>query len=274
MKTRLIGGRFNNSSGQVAVLFALALLPILAVVGLAVDSARLVSAEQHLQRAIDAAALAGSKDVRGNEDDLAFVEAQIERVFFANLLTSHADLDCAVPSIEINITNRTVQVGSECDLPTLFGRTISGQQTMEIAEAASAKASYVDLEVVLMMDLSDSMDGDLDDAKAAAKDLTTQLMGTGTSEYVRISVVPYGSTINAGIYGNRSMGRPDIDDSYGDGIDTVCMTDRTGTEAITDAVPIMGQWLSEIPIHCLIVMVRRFCRFLAMPAQSRAQLMR
>ena len=69
MKTRSFGGRFQDISGQTAVLFALALMPIFAIVGLAVDSARLISAEQHLQRAIDAAALAGAKDARGSLDE-------------------------------------------------------------------------------------------------------------------------------------------------------------------------------------------------------------
>ncbi|MEO1305931.1 MAG: vWA domain-containing protein [Pseudomonadota bacterium] len=246
MKTRSFGGRFQDISGQTAVLFALALMPIFAIVGLAVDSARLISAEQHLQRAIDAAALAGAKDARGSLDETDPIKELVERVFFANLETSHSDLACESPNIDIDMTTNTARVSSECNLPTIFGRTISGQQTMKIAERAEAQASFTELEVVLMMDISESMEGQsLIDTKAAANDLIIKLMGTGVSDHVRISVVPYGTTINAGIYGNKAMGRADLDDTFGDGIDTVCMTDRTGPEAMTDAPPRMGQWLSD-----------------------------
>ena len=57
---RLLGeiGRFrNDSSGNVAVIFTLALLPILSAIGCAVDYSRATQVRSKLQSAIDAASV-------------------------------------------------------------------------------------------------------------------------------------------------------------------------------------------------------------------------
>ena len=246
MKTRFNGGRFKDNSGQVAVLFALALLPICVMAGFAVDAARLISAEQHLQRAIDAAALAGSKEVRTGTDT-ADIESVVERVFFANLETSHGDLTCETPEVVSDTAENSAQVSSRCVLPTMFGRTISGQQTMAVAETATAKASYTQLEVAMALDMSESMVGTKSEQLQTALRRAVNALVPDDDTSTRISFVPYGTSVNAGLYGNRAMGRFDHDDRAGDGTDRVCMLYRDGLEATSDATPIAGAWVNELP---------------------------
>ncbi|MEO1305932.1 MAG: pilus assembly protein TadG-related protein [Pseudomonadota bacterium] len=245
MITRFFGGRFKDNSGQVAVLFALASIPLLALVGFAVDASRLVTAEQHLQRAIDAAALAGSKDVRSGAD-LEDIEAVVEHIFFANLDTSHSDLECDAPEVTLNPAENSARVTSRCDLPTLFGRTVSGKQMMAVAEAATAKAAYSQLEIAMALDMSQSMVGSKSEQLQTALRRSVNALVDDEDTGTRIAFIPYGISVNAGLYGNKAMGRADHDDRAGDGIDRVCMLYRDGLEMTSDVAPIAGAWVNEL----------------------------
>ena len=58
----------RDARGVVAIVFAMALFPLMVAVGMAIDLARLVVAQTQLQAAVDSAALAGATAFRGGSD--------------------------------------------------------------------------------------------------------------------------------------------------------------------------------------------------------------
>ncbi|MFN3212155.1 MAG: pilus assembly protein TadG-related protein [Henriciella sp.] len=236
----------RDTSGQVAVIFALLTLPILMMTALAIDAARQVNTHRHLDIATDLASLAG---VRAMEDaslsDQA-VEAIVENYYFAQLTSTYSDLSCGTPEVTVDRTTRTVSVEGNCALPTIFGLYSPASDTVAIAQGAVSETDLTELELALILDVSHSMIGPRGEAmKDAAKNFVSTLLDDTTKDRVRISIVPFATSVNAGIYGNRAMGRFDHDDRFGDGVDKVCVREREGPEAHSDARPMIGQFVRE-----------------------------
>lgn len=240
----------KDCGGNVIMLFALAMVPLLVVAAFAVDSARQINTDRHLQSAIDAASLAGARAM----EDSSITDAEIQLIalesYRANLDTAHNDAACQDATITVNRTAGTVQVASNCDVQTMFGETLS-PETVSVSSAATAQANVTKLDLALMLDVSGSMSGQkLTDLKTAAKNAAQALITPSTGDRVRISFVSYATSVNAGAYGNAALGRPANDDSDGDGLDTVCVSERTGSAAWNSDKPELGKWVGDAASSC------------------------
>lgn len=238
---------FGDSNGQIAIIYSLVAIPILLMAGIAIDTARSVNAERHLEFASETASLAAARAM----EDASLSDAEIREIanfaFFAQLNSAHADVVCATPDVALNRSEKSAAVIGNCEVPTLFGAEISGHETISVSGASSAIVKLTTLEVVLVIDVSGSMNGaKIANAKTAAHSLLSMLLGDRTEDRVRIGIVPFSTGVNAGIYGNRAMGRFDLDDRFGDGTDMVCVRERTGPQRYTDAPPMPGQWINEL----------------------------
>ncbi|MEM7329713.1 MAG: pilus assembly protein TadG-related protein [Pseudomonadota bacterium] len=240
----------NETGGNVVMLFALCLVPVLMVAAFAVDSARQISTDRHLQAAIDAASLAGARAM----EDASTSDAQIETIaldsYRANLDTAHADVACVDATVTIDRLAGTVKVASDCAVQTMFGENIS-PETVSVSSAATAKANVTKLDLALMLDVSGSMSGQkLTDLKTAAKNAASTLITPSTGDRVRVSFVSYATSVNAGEYGNAALGRPANDDTDGDGLDKVCVSERTGAAAWNNDKPEIGKWVGDNAADC------------------------
>ena len=238
------GGLLKNVSRQVAIIFALVLVPIALVISLAIDSSRQLSTKRHVGFAADVASLAGARameDASITNDD---VEDIAKDFYLAQLDTGFGDLTCHDPNITVDRGARTVEVSGSCDVPTIF----SGLTTDEVpvGSESTAQAKVDQLELVLLLDLSASMTpAEIAELKAAAKDFVATLLNPATEDRVRIAVVPVAYTVNDGICGDRAMLRWDRGGRVGDGPDMVCVTQRQGDAQYTDAEPIVGQLVDD-----------------------------
>ncbi|MEO0607280.1 MAG: TadE/TadG family type IV pilus assembly protein [Pseudomonadota bacterium] len=240
----------RESRGQVAIIFALVSLPLLLIVAFAVDYARQVNSYRHLEFATDMASLAGVRALDdGNLSDQA-VKSLAEDYYRAQLKSAYGDLDCAAPDVSVEREVRKVTVQGGCEIPTMFGAGIVGQDTLAVATGATAQTKLTALEIAITLDVSGSMRGDKEAAmRDAAGNFVSTLLRPGTKDRVRMSLIPFSSAVNASLYGNRAMGRSDDDDRANDGVDLVCVKEREGVEKYTDARPAPGQWVRENTSH-------------------------
>ncbi len=217
-------------------MFALILLPILAAVGYAVDTSRQVTLKKHLQAAADSAALAGARTYSHsflNSDAANSANA----AFDLNIAGKHGDATCRLHSMAFDEAAFAVKVFGRCRVPTMLGLVISGRRNVRVNVESTAAAIYRTADVAMMFDLSRSMDAsEIRSLKRAGKRAAELIIGLQPGATGRIAVVPFAGGVNAVDFGNLATGRASDTDDEGDG-DRVCVTERTGTDAFTDADP-------------------------------------
>ena len=94
----------DNQNGATAVIYALCLLPLVLMMGLAIDFSRMVSAEKHVQAATDQAVLASAIDFAKNAglsegERLALALDTFNVTFDADIATANRDLSVTGRSI-------------------------------------------------------------------------------------------------------------------------------------------------------------------------------
>ncbi|MEL6724485.1 MAG: vWA domain-containing protein [Pseudomonadota bacterium] len=239
--------RLRHDGGQFSVLLGLTILPLLAVVGFAIDVSRQVNLGRHVLISADFASLAGSRafdDARNSDEEISAIAAS---AYFAQLNTAFNDASCDAPTVTVNRAEYEVSVSGICQIPTLFGARVSSLDAVSVQRRALAKAEMTSLEVALMLDVSSSMNGArLESLKTATTNFVESMVHNSAGQRVKVSLIPYGTVVNAGVYGNRAMGRFDLDDRQGDGVDKVCVRERVGMDQYTDATPDVGSWVEEM----------------------------
>ena len=155
----------SNSRGNVAVITGLAVLPMMAAVGCAVDFSNASMVRTKLQAAADAATLATvsfnspivttTKNMSGN-GSVAGGSAYGTSIFNANLPVNYAGV---TPTVTVTKTGTTVTatVSFSTTVPTYF-MGMMGYPTITIADSSTASytlPTYIDF--YLMLDVSGSM---------------------------------------------------------------------------------------------------------------------
>lgn len=224
------------------------MFPIFAVSGFAIDASRQVSVKKHAQEAADAAALAGARTFK-TAFDATVAETAARHAFTVNIDTGHGDATCTIDDIDADTTDLAVSVDVTCMAPTVFGLGISGKSTVKAEVTSTAEAIQQGADVVMMYDVSGSMNAsELAELKAAGKRAAEIVIGNQPGKRGRVGIVPFASGVNAGEFGNKATGRsagddPENDDQTGGGASLVrvCVTERLGAEEFTDAAPTAGQ---------------------------------
>lgn len=191
----------DDQRGNVAMILAIALVPILIVVGFAVDSQLAFSKKGKIQHASDSAALAGARMMQNTTS-----EAEVKlhaRNYFEAMMASESSLTC--DTLDVKFTGpEEIEVVSTCRQPTTLTRLI-GRDYVQLSTSSVATYGTGRLDVAFVFDISGSMKsyGRIYDLKTAAKDAVETLLpepGSASDGDVRIAMVSYNDMIDAGKY--------------------------------------------------------------------------
>lgn len=160
--------RFNRRSqvGQSIVMLAIALLMLLAFVGLVTDIALLFVRYSTLRRAVDAAAIAAAGQIREDSNYLKMVQAayqfielhgvgveDISDIFVETCDSAPGDPELC-PASESELPRKLVRVTAQIESPTTF-LSLLGMSNVTLQASAVGETAVIDLALVL--DTSESM---------------------------------------------------------------------------------------------------------------------
>lgn len=202
----LVGRRLARfaaaEQGNIAMIFAIALVPVLSLVGAAVDYSRAVQARTSMQAALDSAALMLSKDLSSGTITTSQISTKAQAYFNA-LFTGTATL----PSVSVAATytastsmGSTIQLTGTGTYTTSFMK-IAGFPTLGIGTTSTSAWGNVRMRVALVLDNTGSMaqDGKMPAMQTAAKNLVDQLSALAKADGdVYISIVPFAKDVNVG----------------------------------------------------------------------------
>jgi Flp pilus assembly protein TadG len=142
------GTKWKKSTGVITILMAVALPALLAIVGLAIDSARAYGVKANLSAAVDAASLAAARAVSNGE---AAATRAANKFFAANFPAGYFGSTPGQPSVSFSYTAEghiSINVSATAKMPTTFLRIV-GMDEMDISSIAQTIRRPVDLSFVV-----------------------------------------------------------------------------------------------------------------------------
>lgn len=197
--------RFSGADqGNIAVIFAFAAIPILGLVGAAIDYSRVNNARSSLQAALDSAALMVSKDLTNGTIVESDIDAKAKSYFGALYngkmgTVSPSDIHATyTPKNSSGIS--TILVTGSGNMKTDFMK-VAGFPSLNYTTSSTAAWGNTRMRVAMVLDNTGSMasNGKMAAMQSAAKDMIDTLSSynkqTGD---VYISIIPFTKDVNVG----------------------------------------------------------------------------
>ncbi|MBO6673722.1 MAG: hypothetical protein JJ908_07850 [Rhizobiales bacterium] len=185
-----------DQRGVVAVIFGIAAIPIVGMVGASLDYSRAANVQSQLQDALDGAILTAAHERQLSDTQLETVirtqiEAMVSGAHGADALTLLINRD---PDEE---TLMEISATMKVDTTIL---EIMGINSIEVGADAAVSVDFRSLEVALVLDNTGSMrsSGRISSLREAASDFVDVVTEEGQSDNVMISLVPYTAQVNIG----------------------------------------------------------------------------
>ncbi len=191
--------RFAASrSGNVAAIFAIASIPLVVAMGVAVDYTRGAQTSSQMQDALDAATLALSR--RADLPSLTGEQLLLVGTDYFNANFHNDELQDLTLTASYTPAGPSVSMSASGKLPTDF-MGIMGTQNVPIGTSSTAVWGQARLRVALALDNTGSMasSGKLPALKTATHNLLTQLENAAFVDGdVYVSIIPFVKDVNVG----------------------------------------------------------------------------
>jgi Flp pilus assembly protein TadG len=188
-------GFLHDRRGAVAPIFALAIIPVIGLVGASVDYSRANSTRTSMQGALDATSLAMAK-VAPTLTQTQLV-TQTKAHFEALFIRPDAKNVVITPTYTTSGGSQLV-IAASASVDTAFMR-VMGYASLNIGSSSTVKWGNSRLRVALVLDNTGSMsaDGKMSALKTATNNLLNQLKSAATNNGdVYVSIVPFVKDVN------------------------------------------------------------------------------
>ncbi|TVR07969.1 MAG: VWA domain-containing protein [Salinarimonadaceae bacterium] len=190
----------RNDRGATAMIFGLALVPLVLLAGAAVDYSRSTDAKTQLQRALDMTALTLASRSRDLDDSQL---VNVGQEIFRDVIARRADVEFG--AIEVARSEDEVVVRGSAVVRNAF-MSVAGLHTTTIgAVSAASDGGDKKIELALVLDNTGSMAwlNRMDELQIASNNLLSTLnRATPDDDTIRVSIVPFdvGVRVNPGAY--------------------------------------------------------------------------
>jgi Flp pilus assembly protein TadG len=201
-RVRTAAGRFAGADqGNVAVIFAIAAVPIISFVGAAIDYTRANTARTAMQAALDSTSLMLSKDLSEGLISPSDVNAKAQTYF--NALFNNTDAKAVTVSATYTASTSigsTIVINGSGNVATDFMK-VAGFPKIDFNTSSTSAWGNVRMRVAMVLDNTGSMndDGKMAAMQTAAKSLIDQLSALSKNPGdIYISIVPFAKDVNMG----------------------------------------------------------------------------
>lgn len=228
----MIGRLAGDRKGAVLPLFGIMVILMIVIAGIAVDVSRSVNGREKLSYALDAAALSVAADLSTSVMTDDEIRDALTDSFKANL-NSAEFLDEAIDNLDFTVDadNGLITVNSSATLNNYFidlggyMKEHLGPETFAFGTSSQVAYSRFDVELALVVDVTGSMAGEINNLKDASESVVDILIPDGTVDgKVKISIVPYSVGVNLGDYAKTATKN----------FSTRCATERAGSNQFKD----------------------------------------
>ena len=201
-RVRTAATRFAGAKdGNIAILFGIAVIPIITFVGAAIDYTRANSARSSMQAAMDSTALMLAKDLTEGTITASQI-AQKAQDYFGALYTNTDAKSVAVNATytQNNGNGSTILVNGSGFVNTDFMK-LAGFPKLDFNTSSTSAWGNVRMRVAMALDNTGSMadDGKMPAMQTAAKSLIDQLKGLAKNDGdIYISIIPFAKDVNVG----------------------------------------------------------------------------
>ncbi len=253
----------RDRRGNVAPIFAIAMLPIVALTGTAIDYSRANAARTEMQSALDATALTMSKEAVGlTQEQLNAKATNYFNASFANLDAKNMTVVPVLVTPQAGSFTLTVTASGSVDLRFMG---VFGQSSLPISSSAEVKWGIKKLELAIVLDNTGSMaqSGKMTALKSASHNLLTTLKNAAKKlGDVKVAIIPFDVTVKPGTgYKNEfwiDFNQNDISKNSWEG----CVQDRDKTNGVNnntkDTTPVAGDdhtWFPAVQCGSLVTLM-------------------
>ena len=201
-RLRATARRFVGANdGNIAILFGIAVIPIISFVGAAVDYTRAVSARSSMQAALDSTALMLAKDLTEGTINTSQISTKADLYFKALYTNTEARSVAITATYTQNSGNgSTILINGTGNIETGFMRVV-GFPKMDFNTSSTSAWGNVRMRVAMVLDVTGSMasSGKMGAMQTAAKALVDQLSALQKNPGdIYISMVPFAKDVNLG----------------------------------------------------------------------------
>jgi len=185
----------RNASGNVAIIFALTLLPILLAVGAAVDYGHGNAVRVRIQAALDATGLMVAQGIGTMPADELLDQA--DEMFAVNFIDEQG---VAIGPLEVNVSGDVVTLSASAVVETTL-MALGGIYEMNVGASTEIVRSEDSYEVVLVLDNTGSMgrNGKLQALQESTELLIDNLFGEAdVHPLLDMGIVPFSHAVNVG----------------------------------------------------------------------------
>lgn len=201
----------KDCRGNVLMIFALCLVPMVAVAGFAIDFQQTVKRKGKVQLVLDSAVLAAArvKQTGATDEDVKLSVQQFLDAQVAGL----GGLNCDPAVVVVSANSEEIDANISCRQDTYLMKVV-GQSEMSFKVISGSEYGIDKIDVAFMFDISGSMNSSsrLTNLKVAAQEAVDVLLPDGASpeltEKTRLAMVSYNAMVNAGDFFQDVAGVP------------------------------------------------------------------
>ena len=187
----------HDRAASVSVIFAFALIPMLAAVGAAIDYSRANDVKVKFQTALDSTALKLSKEASTDTSDQLQTNATN---YFKALFTATNSTVNSISATFSSSGGKTIVVNGTVKVPTVFMQ-IFGYDYITLTQSSTAAWGDLKMRVSLVLDNTGSMasSGKIGALKTASHNLLSTLQNAAQNPGdVEVAIVPFANGVNVG----------------------------------------------------------------------------